>query len=196
MKSRIVLITAILVSLPCFAQRLPGVSPVGTGGFGNVLHPGTGNPVPKASSSRPAQLRRPLAPVYGYSLYTGGTYIPSYAPDYSPQTQIYSPQQQYAPQPVIINQYFAPPAAQEPVTFYQPAAERQTSIAEEPAPVQNKYYLVAFKDHSAYSALAYWIEGETLHYVTTRNTHNQASLDLVDLDFTKQLNGDRAQPQQ
>ena len=39
-----------------------------------------------------------------------------------------------------------------------------------------------------YSALAYWVEDKTLHYVTTQNTHNQASLDLIDLTLTKNLN--------
>jgi hypothetical protein len=52
-------------------------------------------------------------------------------------------------------------------------------------------YLVAFKDHSIYSAMAYWIEGDTLHYVTPHGVHNQASLDLIDREFTEQLNRER-----
>ncbi|HLH20434.1 MAG TPA: hypothetical protein VKX45_24615 [Bryobacteraceae bacterium] len=50
------------------------------------------------------------------------------------------------------------------------------------------HYLIAFKDHSIYSAVAYWVEGDTLHYFTTGNTHNQVSLSLVDRDLTRQLN--------
>jgi hypothetical protein len=42
--------------------------------------------------------------------------------------------------------------------------------------------------------VAYWIEDKTLHYVTPQNTHNQVSLDLVDLDFTKKLNLNRDVP--
>ena len=34
----------------------------------------------------------------------------------------------------------------------------------------------------------HWVEDKTLHYVTTQNTHNQASLDLIDLTLTKSLN--------
>ena len=56
------------------------------------------------------------------------------------------------------------------------------------------YYLISYKDHSVYPALAYWIEGDTLHYVTTQNTHNQASLSLIDIDQTYKLNADRSVP--
>jgi hypothetical protein len=53
------------------------------------------------------------------------------------------------------------------------------------------YYLIAFKDHSIYSAFAYWVEGDTLHYVTPQRVHNQVSLSLVDRDLTDHLNRDR-----
>jgi len=194
------LLAFLLFSLPCFAQR---TTPVGVGGFGNVLHPGTGSPVAAYGGNR-AVRRAPAARgtgyIAGYPLYVGGAYVPAYSsgypPDYSSQTQL-NPQQQYAPAapPVVINQYFGPPAPPEPVTgLYQPYSQRQQDDEDNAAPAGNRYYLLAFKDHSVYSALAYWVEDKTLHYVTPQNTHNQASLDLVDLDFTKKLNQDRAVP--
>ena len=195
MKSLLVFSVALVVTVPGLAQRIPGSKPVGVGGYGNVLHPGTGGPA--ASYGARGPVRRSTGGVTGYyggyPLYVGGAYVPAYAPDYSGQTQLYS-QQQYSAPPVVINQYFAPPVPQEPITtFYQPASERPQT-AEEDAPAPNKYYLLAFKDHSIYSALAYWVEDKTLHYVTTLNTHNQASLDLVDVELTKQLNRDREVP--
>ena len=39
-----------------------------------------------------------------------------------------------------------------------------------------------------YSAVAYWVDGDTLHYFTTGNTHNQASLSLIDRELTERLN--------
>jgi hypothetical protein len=202
MKSLLVIPVALLLStLPGFAQRIPGSIPVGVGGYGNVLHPGTGGPSSYSTSSTRlgtnsgyrGGARRSSGFITGYPLYVGGAYVPAYAPDYSSQSQLYS-QQQYSTPPVVINQYFAPPVPPEPVTtFYQPASERPQADDDAP-PAQNKYYLLAFKDHSIYSALAYWVEDKTLHYVTTLNTHNQASLDLVDLDLTKQLNQDREVP--
>jgi endonuclease YncB( thermonuclease family) len=50
------------------------------------------------------------------------------------------------------------------------------------------HYLIAFKDHSVYSAVAYWVDGDTLHYFTSGNTHNQVSVSLVDRDLTERLN--------
>lgn len=90
-------------------------------------------------------------------------------------------------QPVIINQYFGmqPPQAQ------QESGPQNIRDAQAPGVVSGSaqnYYLIAYKNHAVYSALAYWFEDKTLHYVTTQNTHNQASLDLIDLDLTKSLN--------
>ena len=52
-----------------------------------------------------------------------------------------------------------------------PSHGRLVSAAPEP-----RTYLIAYKDHSVYSALAYWVEDHTLNYVTTQNTHNQADV--------------------
>jgi hypothetical protein len=52
-------------------------------------------------------------------------------------------------------------------------------------------YLIALKDGSVYSAVAYWVEEGTLHYITTQHSQNRASLDLVDLRTTQQLNDER-----
>lgn len=93
-------------------------------------------------------------------------------------------------QPVIINQYFgAPPPAQ--AAGQQPPPDANNTSAQAPGDVigtPQNYYLIAYKNHEVYSAIAYWVEDKTLHYVTTQNTHNQASLDLIDLDLTKTLN--------
>ena len=61
------------------------------------------------------------------------------------------------------------------------------AVATEPAR-ESDHYLLAFKDHTVYSAVAYWFEGDTLHYFTAGNTHNQVSLSLVDRDLTQRLN--------
>ncbi|HWF07040.1 MAG TPA: hypothetical protein VG297_01185 [Bryobacteraceae bacterium] len=99
-------------------------------------------------------------------------------------------------QPVIINQYFnSPPPGSQPA----PSASGAASPTGDARPgdllaTPQNYYLIAFKDHSVYPALAYWVEDKTLHYVTTQNTHNQASLDLVDIARSKSLNQDRDVP--
>jgi hypothetical protein len=130
--------------------------------------------------------------IYAYPVYVGGFgygYASS-APDQS--TPDANPT---APPAVVINQYFGqPPAEQEPQPdatasnfhYYQAPANDDTAPSD-PA----SYYLIAFKDHTIYSAVAYYTDGDTLHYFTSGNVHNQVSLALVDRQLTEQLNRDR-----
>jgi hypothetical protein len=132
---------------------------------------------------------------YGYGYGGGG------APPQQPSnvTVVYPPQQ---PNPVIImggpsgqpgevprssiQDYGAPPAAQA-----QPSGVETSGVDTSGTQQQADYYLLAFKDHSIYSAIGYWVDGDTLHYLTGGNVHNQVSLSLVDRDLTAQLNRGR-----
>jgi hypothetical protein len=186
-----------------------------TGGrhsFGNVVFPGTG---------RPPLVRHGLAittPGFGHNLsgivsgfrpYTGapvgrrvvGAFVPVYIPIAYPvfaggfseqppvSVVIVNPA---PPQPVVIQQNFggeAEAGRQEPaggVTVYQ--APSAFGAGQEPKPT---VYLIAFKDGSIYSALATWVEGDTLVYVTTQGRLNKASLELVDRELTEKLNRER-----
>ncbi|MDP9053522.1 MAG: hypothetical protein M3N93_04360 [Acidobacteriota bacterium] len=99
-------------------------------------------------------------------------------------------------QPVVINQYFSAPAEQP--RAQTPDAPQpnhtNTAVPGDPLSAPQTYYLIAYKNHAIYAALAYWVEDKTLHYVTTQNTHNQASMALIDLALTKSLNQDRQVP--
>jgi len=126
---------------------------------------------------------------YGYSSYGYGS---GYAPDQPPPV----PQ---GPQ-VVINQNFVPERANPVMHDYTDDSSNGIHVYEAPGrqPVEDtsaedntNYYLIAFKDHSIYSAFAYWVEGDTLHYVTPQRVHNQVSLSLVDRALTDQLNRDR-----
>jgi len=138
---------------------------------------------------------------YGYG-YSGGYGEPAPPPDYSTN---YAPPAQQQP-PVIINQTFVNgmPAGSAQAPVYdqggQPAdpTDGETRTYQSPAPTpqewamsEGHYYLIAYKDHSVYTALAYWMEGGALHYVTPQNIHNQVSLNLLDLELTKKLNAGR-----
>ena len=75
--------------------------------------------------------------------------------------------------------------------IYPPAPPDQAQAqGPEQAGTEPTHYLIAFKDHSIYSAVAYWVDGDTLHYFTTGSTHNQASVSLVDRELTERLNRD------
>ena len=129
-------------------------------------------------------------PVYVGSGYTDGSYPGAGSYGAAPNSQqpnvvvVYPPQ----PAPVIINQ-FGPGATpspmagdREPVNPYQPSTDRADDQD------SADHYLIALKDHTIYSVVAYWVDGDTLHYFTAGNVHNQASLSLVDRDLTARLN--------
>ena len=209
---------ALLISGGLFAQKFNGAQPFLSGGFGNVVFPGgtaatvpgtvrtTGNftspiggprlVVPGANVNH-GQRRATTTPIYTYYPYLGGYgygYGNGYMGDAPAEPQ--QPQQPnvmviYPPQaaPVIINQYGQgdnAPANVHPRMYDVPAQPEDD--ASTVAPPEASHYLLAFKDHTIYSAANYWVDGDTLHYFTSGNTHNQVSLSLVDRDLTLRLN--------
>jgi hypothetical protein len=183
-----------------------GRSPVVSSGFGQVLSPARRSIPALQGTGGPASNKL----VYAYPVYVGGYgYLGSsgYAPGadgYGPDTSSQPQQQQpnvtvvYPPQQttVIINQYPSadggPPnisVQQGPPAAYGPPPPRRATADDAPTTSGDApHYLIAFKDHTVYSALAYWVDGDTLHYFTIGNTHNQVSLTLVDRDLTERLN--------
>jgi len=184
----------ILFTSALFAQHAAGRA--GGGGFrggGGGFHPGgpglvgSGRRVP-VTLGNGAVIVPYVYPVYGYPVYIGN-YAAGYtdgsyaAPPDGQQpnvTVVYPPQ----PGPAMLSQFgpggMPPPGANpEPVSPYEPS----TAQADSP-----DHYLIALKDHTIYSVVAYWVEGDTLHYFTAGNVHNQASLSLVDRDLTTRLN--------
>lgn len=159
--------------------------------------------------------RRSAGPVYAspyaYSFYVpnyfdsyyGSDYFSPYSPAYPYDGSAFAPPQAPPPQvaappapPVIINQYFGGPPPGPYDQAPSQASQSSGSLSNDPraAAAGDNYYLIAYKNHSVYTALAYWVEDKTLNYVTAGNTHNQASLDLIDLDLTKTLNQARGVP--
>jgi len=182
------------------------------GGFGNVLYPGTGHPPGTQVGSgygtvQAGRFRRPVHYPVAYPVIVGGYYGYPYGGYYDGSYGGYPYQgdpgaygQSQTPPQVIINQNFVPERAYPVVREYppdQPIDTIRTYDAPGRAPVEvaedaTPYYLLAFKDSSVYSAFAYWVEGDTLHYVISDRIHNQASLNLVDRELTERLNRDRS----
>ena len=135
-----------------------------------------------------------LVPVYGggygYGYGPGaGYYDNGYPPDQAPPSQpnivvVYPPQAPAvvgAPGPV-------PYAALPPTQEGPPEQTTPAAATTDQSTTEASHFLIAFKDHTVYSAVAYWVEGDTLHYFTTPSTHNQVSLSLIDKDLTQRLN--------
>jgi hypothetical protein len=183
---------------------------------GNVVYPGTGRPPTVIQHPGPTfggvARRGAIGPHAGVRRQHGGNSVvylpytvgvPVYPDPSGPPAPMYDPQPQ-APQapPVVINQYFVPETAPRPVVreyatdanggvrVYGP--DQSVAVESNQRPTsENPSYLIAFKDHTIYAAIAYWVEDSTLHYVTNQNTHNQVSLDLVDRELSGRLNRER-----
>jgi hypothetical protein len=211
------------LALHGMTNPLGGFAPIATPGLPPVARPPVARPpvgnypgyVPGAPLYNARRYGRSIGYPYAYSVW-----VPDYF-DYVDQNQYYNPYaygygyqaappaviQNAAPapsQPVIINQYFNTPGpGQTAVQSQSPAPapglppdpnDRTSLNPGDPLNPPQNYYLIAYKDHAVYPALAYWVEDRTLHYVTAQNTHNQASLDLIDLALTKSLNRDQNVP--
>jgi hypothetical protein len=142
--------------------------------------------------------------VFAYPFFVGGGYGMGYDPGSGPPPDGGPPPPQGPPQPQNITviyppaQHATPMMIQPPPPDGEPGRPGATIFEAQPPPevmagVQQPdngepHYLIAFKDHIIYSAIAYWVDGDTLHYFTSGNTHNQASLSLLDRDLTERLN--------
>jgi hypothetical protein len=113
---------------------------------------------------------------------------PSSAPPPAPSnvTVVMPPQQPVTP--VVINYNYGPVAPPVPQGPEMTGARPPVAAAPSDDNVETSHYLIAFKDHTIYAVTAYWVDGDTLHYFTNGNIHNQASLSLVDREFTQRLN--------
>lgn len=152
----------------------------------------------------PARGRRGAGVIpYAYPVFIGGYDYP-YPTQPAPEVTVVAPPQYAAPPaaPIIINQYFGSETAKPMVTEYGPDG-REIAPAEssgprvyqapsnapaEPSASDSVVFLIALKDSSVYTAVAYWVDGDTLHYITPHGKHNQTSLALVDRDLSARLN--------
>jgi hypothetical protein len=190
----------------------PGGRSVGGAGFGRTIFPGTGAPAAVRGPGgrgplfiappavHPAHARNAIVP---FPVYYGGGYYPydaPLAPEAADLPQDYAqggyPQQ--APV-VIINQSFKPDVINPVLRDYSntplPQAVPQPGPQDDAAFQLNNdeptIYLIAMNDRTIFATIAYWVDGETLNYVTREGSLNRASLALVDRDFSKELNDER-----
>ncbi len=138
--------------------------------------------------------------VYPVPVFVGGEYYsdPAYyeqqPPNYNqtPNITIVMPPQQTTP-PVTVNQYAPDPSRTQPESSAGGVIhDYQVPSPERPEPADDRVmFFIALKDSSVYTALAYWVEDGTLHYITSQGKHNQVSIDLVDRDTSSRLNEGR-----
>jgi hypothetical protein len=172
----------------------------------NVAHPGGGGPrlnVPYSSGYYRSNRSNggyiyPYS--YAYPVYVGNYYDPSAAgyvdPSAVPPPSAGAAGPGTSGAPIIINIGVPGPAAAPPGAPGGPggpatppeAYQQNAPPQDENAGAEPTHYLIALKDHTIYSAVAYWVDGNTLHYFTSGNVHNQVSVSLVDRELTERLN--------
>ncbi|MBI3470126.1 MAG: hypothetical protein HY013_02065 [Candidatus Solibacter usitatus] len=117
---------------------------------------------------------------YDYSPYYYDPYY--YAP---PETVYYQPYSYERAPAVVVNQGWRSvnerPAVQEYVRESAPPRESNEEVI----------YLIAMKDHVIRPAIAYWVDGATLHYVDREHRQREIPLDQIDRRFSEQINRDR-----
>ena len=132
-------------------------------------------------------------PTPGQPGFSGSSYG---QPLYQPIQQPVAESQQEQSPVVVINQYFRPdgPQVTQTSSAGTPASAAPQAEVAQAAPnsadMQN-IFLIAMKDHTIYAANSYWVEGNTLSYVTVQGTENSVSMDLVDRDLSRRLNRER-----
>jgi hypothetical protein len=195
----------LLASAAAFGQRAIGNSPYarsttfGSSITSSVVHAGRGATLNAFPGGGRFHNRTGAVVYVPYAVggYYGGSY---YGDQGTPPPPGGYPQQQYMGPQVVINQNFAPDVARPIVREYVPDAnggiqvygpQSQVTPPETTVAEESPTFLIAFKDHTIYAAIAYWVEGDTLHYVTNQSTHNQVSLDLVDRELSDRLNRER-----
>jgi hypothetical protein len=175
---------------PAGGAGTPGV----TRSLGSVVNPAQGGTRVISTGGRRGTPSR-AGTVYLYPVYVGGGYYTPYitqdspmgAAPVAPADSVLPPPAQQPVTPVIINYNYNYPVEVPPPPHAGNMVQVQAPVEDASAP-ETSHYLIAFQDHTIYAATAYWVDGDTLHYFTAGNVHNQASLTLVDRDFTERLN--------
>jgi hypothetical protein len=160
---RIVLLSA-LFATSIFAQHRGG---------GGGMPVGRPHPAP-SYTGRPYYPRTYLVPYPVYSGYSDYGYA---APP--PPAAYVNPEYQ----PEVVN-----PALLDysNVPLPEPAVDENGLRDDQPT-----IFLIALTDHTVVASIAYWVDGDTLNWVSRDAKTNRMSLSLVDRAFSKQLNDER-----
>jgi hypothetical protein len=131
---------------------------------------------------------------YDYGYPSAGYEYPMYQS--SPNVTVVYPQQAQA-QPAT-NAYYVQQRANPVVHDYDEYGQEVkrpngNSSAEPSAPASSgsPLYLIAMKDGVIRAAVAYWVNGPTIHYVTMDHQEKQAPLAQIDRSLSQQLNRER-----
>ncbi len=193
----LVMIVLVMAGSVAFAQSRGAHAGVGSRSFSGTRLSGSRPIVIPPPVTHLAHSRGVIVPYpvyYGGYYYTGyyggdanGAYpqaAPAYDSGYSDAAPGDSPV-------VIVNQAYRPDNINPVTRDYSNADLPEPGPDYRPASDKPTIYLLAMTDHSIIPAIAYWVDGDTLNYITTEGSQNRVSLSLIDREFSRQLNDSR-----
>jgi hypothetical protein len=143
-------------------------------------------PISRPPISRPVRPNYPRTIAVPYPVFIGGGYYePVYASGYADPSPI-----------AVVNPNFQADGGNLRIVDYSnvplpeaivPDATDANGLRDD----QPTIFLIALTDHTVVAAIAYWVEGDTLNWVSREAQQNHMSVSLVDRDFSKQLNAER-----
>jgi hypothetical protein len=86
---------------------------------------------------------------------------------------------------------YPPPAQTPPVVVIMKESPAPRPFQEEYTSARQITYLIAFKDSAVRVADQYWVNGETLYYLTTDHQRMTAPVNSVDRALSKRLNSEQ-----
>lgn len=178
---------------PPYAGRPPVAAVAGTPGAA-LWNPGSPSTPPCCFSPnmngnwrKQSRDRTPgiLAVPVPVPILTGGEADPQPAPPEEEQLGQPLPAPPVPPATVVLQSATPVPTG---AAVGSPAAAAPPPRRVEPAKIEPPHVLIALNDGWVYAAIAYWVDRDTLHYVTTLGVHNQVSLSLIDRKISERLN--------
>jgi hypothetical protein len=170
----------LIVSTTAFGQRAGGLR-TGSGGFGH------GRPAVTGARRGSFEGNRFGPRGFGPSYYPLG-----WSPYFGDEAYSYAP----APPNVIVVQ--PPSTTPEPApTPAQPVIHEYNfneAAAAPPPPVEQRAFVIALKDGSKASAVAFWVQERTLHYIDRDGNGRHVALSEVDRTLTQKLNREQQLP--
>lgn len=99
--------------------------------------------------------------------------------------------QDYRPEALnpVLRDYSNAPLMESP-SLEQRQSEPPPAIIQQADPAPT-IYLIALNDGTIVAALGFWMDGDTLNYITRDGNRNRISIDRVDRPFSIKLNADR-----
>jgi len=130
---------------------------------------------------------------YDYGSYPAPAYSAGYQtsyPNYQPSSNVVVvyPQQQQTATPVLheYDEFGQEVRRIPPATSRSEAANSESDAA--------PLYLIAFQNHEIRAAIAYWVDGDTLHYVMQDHSQKDTPVSALDRQLTLRLNRERRVP--